>query len=73
MLVKNWMSKPAITVNADAKLVDAINLLEKHEIHMLPAMKGTRLVGIVTDQDLKRAGVPDHTSSTSPNGPNNRL
>ena len=73
MLVKNWMSKPAITVNADAKLADAINLLEKHEIHMLPAMEGARLVGIVTDQDLKRAGVPDYTSSTSPNGPDSRL
>jgi len=73
MLVKNWMSKPAITVKADAMLVEAINLFEKHEIHMLPAMENTRLVGIVTDQDLKRVSVPDYTSSTSPNGPDNRL
>ena len=73
MLVKNWMSKPAITVNADASLVDAIDLLQKYEIHMLPVMKGARLVGIVTDHDLKRASVPDCTSSTSSNGLDYRL
>ena len=67
MLVKNWMSKPPITVNADTVLVDAINLLQKHEIRMLPVMVGARLVGIVTDQDLKRACAPDSTSSKSPN------
>jgi acetoin utilization protein AcuB len=73
MLVKNWMSKPAIIVNADAMLVDAINLLQKHEIHTLPVMAGVRLVGIVTDQDLKNASAPDCTSSTSPNGLDHRL
>ena len=68
MLVKNWMSKPAITVNEDAMLVDALNLLRKHEIHTLPVMESARLVGIVTDQDLKNASVPDSTLSTSNNG-----
>ena len=73
MLVKNWMSKPAITVNADASLIDAIDLLQKYEIHMLPVMEGASLVGIVTDHDLKRASVPDFSSSTSSNGRDHRL
>ena len=59
MLVKNWMSKPAITINADAMLIDAINLLQKHEIHTLPVLEGARLAGIVTDRDLKTASAPD--------------
>ena len=68
MLVKDWMSKPAITINADGLLVDAIKLLQKHEIHMLPVMQRERLVGMVTDQDLERASFSGGTSSISPNG-----
>lgn len=68
MLVKNWMSKPAIIVKADAMLADAVHLLQKHEIQTLPVMKGTRLAGIVTDRDLKNASVPDARSATSPHG-----
>lgn len=59
MLVKNWMSKPAIVVKADDRLGDAIHLLQKHEIHTLPVMKGACLAGVVTDRDLKNASVPD--------------
>jgi predicted transcriptional regulator len=35
MLVKHWMSKPAITINADATIQDAIGLLKQHEIRMV--------------------------------------
>lgn len=73
MLVKNWMSKPAITVNADAMLVDAVHLLQKHEIQTLPVMKAARLVGIITDRDLKNASGPDSALSTSHNGPDSLL
>jgi acetoin utilization protein AcuB len=66
MLVKNWMSKPAITIDSDAVLMDAMNLLQQHEIHHLPVMEGARLVGIITYQDLKSASASDSGSSTSP-------
>jgi acetoin utilization protein AcuB len=62
MLVKNWMRKPAITIDADASMHDAINLLKNHNIKMLPVMEKGRLVGIVTDRDLKRASASDATS-----------
>jgi acetoin utilization protein AcuB len=68
MLVKNWMSKPAIAVNPAAVLLDAINLLQKHEIHTLPVMEGARLVGIATDRDLKNASAPGSPLPTSPIG-----
>lgn len=59
MLVKNWMSKPAITIDADATIQDAIGLLKQHKIRMLPVMESDQLVGIITDRDLKRASASD--------------
>ena len=62
MLVKNWMSRPAITIDADATLPEAIKLLNHHKIHMLPVMEGYRLVGIVTELDMRKAGGSDASS-----------
>jgi acetoin utilization protein AcuB len=62
MLIKNWMSKPAITIDADASMYEAIKLLKNHNIKMLPVMEKGKLVGIVTDRDLKRASASDATS-----------
>jgi acetoin utilization protein AcuB len=55
MLVKNWMSRPAITIDADAMLPEAIKLLNQYKIHILPVMESDRLVGIVTELDLRKA------------------
>jgi len=62
MLVKNWMKKPAITIDAEVSMNDAIKLLKNHNIKMLPVMEKGKLVGIVTDRDLKRASASDATS-----------
>jgi len=62
MLVKNWMSKPAITLDANGSMHDAIKLLKHYNIRMLPVMEKSKLVGIVTDRDLKRASASDATS-----------
>jgi acetoin utilization protein AcuB len=62
MLVKKWMSKNVITVNVDDSMQDAIGLLKQHNIRMLPVLKKGKLVGIVTDRDLKKASASDATS-----------
>ena len=62
MLVKDWMSKPVITVTPVDDMQTAISLLEKHKIRCLPVLKNDRLVGIITDRDLKRASASDATS-----------
>jgi len=62
MLVKNWMSAPAVTIDAHSSMQDAINLLKKRGISMLPVMDGKRLVGIVTDRDLKKASPSNATT-----------
>ncbi|MGD8740715.1 MAG: CBS and ACT domain-containing protein [Desulfobacterales bacterium] len=61
MLVKNWMSKNVITIDANDTMQDALTLLREHSIRMLPVMKKNRLVGIVTDRDLKKASASDAT------------
>jgi acetoin utilization protein AcuB len=59
MLVKNWMSRPAVTIEADASIGDAMDLMRRHEIDMLPVLEDNRLAGVVTDRDLKQASVSD--------------
>ena len=62
MLVKNWMSKNVITVDEKDSMEDAMKNLKKHDIRMLPVMKKGKLVGIITDRDLKKASASDATT-----------
>jgi acetoin utilization protein AcuB len=62
MLVKNWMNRNIITVDANESMLDAINLIKKHDMLMLPVMRNGELVGVVTDRDLKRASASDATT-----------
>ncbi|MCD6561102.1 MAG: CBS domain-containing protein [Deltaproteobacteria bacterium] len=62
MLAKDWMTSTVITVDVNKSMQDAMNLLKKNEIRMLPVMKGGSMVGIVTDRDLKNAQASDTTT-----------
>ena len=62
MLVKNWMSNNVITVDANGSMQDAMKILKEHEIRMLPVAKKSKLVGILTDRDLKKASASDATT-----------
>ena len=62
MLVRNWMSKAVKTININNSMMDATRKLKEHHISMLPVMKKDKLVGIVTDRDLKRASASDATT-----------
>lgn len=55
MLVKYWMNKNVIKVDADVSMQQARVLLEENSINMLPVTEGQQVVGVVTDRDLKRA------------------
>jgi acetoin utilization protein AcuB len=70
MLVMNWMSQPAVTIDAEDFAEDAVRLAKKHEIHMLPVMQKGQLVGIVTDRDVKRASPGDVLSENWKEGGN---
>jgi acetoin utilization protein AcuB len=62
MLVRNWMSKNVITVDVDDSMQQAITLMKEHSIRILPVLKKGKLVGVVTDRDLKRASPSDATT-----------
>jgi len=62
MLVETWMSKPVITVEANDPMQKATELLKDHHIRILPVMADGKLVGIITDRDLKRASASDANS-----------
>jgi acetoin utilization protein AcuB len=61
MLVKDWMSSNVITLNVNDTMQDAINVSMEHHISLMPVMEEGKLVGIVTDRDLKRASPSDAT------------
>lgn len=62
MLVKNWMSKRVITIDANDSMSAALTQLKENKIRMLPVLKDGKLVGVVTDTDLKRASASDATT-----------
>ena len=61
MLVKRWMNKNVITIDDDATLPDAIELMKLHDVRLLPVMHKTELVGVVTDGDIKKASASEAT------------
>jgi len=61
MLARSRMSKRPITVALEDTVTHARTLLTKHGIHHLPVLKQRRLVGIVTDRDVRSA----HPKATS--------
>ena len=51
--VRERMSRPAVTVAADAPLAEALGLMAANRIHYLPVVDGeARLVGIVNADDV---------------------
>lgn len=62
MLVKNWMSKQVFTVDVDDSMSQALSIIKEHKVRMLPVVKKGKLVGVISDTDLKRASASDATS-----------
>ena len=62
MLIKNWMSRPVITISARASMQMARDLMDKHKIRSLPVVRQDKVIGLLTDRDVKRASASDATS-----------
>ena len=62
MLVKHWMTTKVITVDEDISLMKASRLMKEHRVKHLPVLRKDRLVGIVSDRDLKEAQPSKATS-----------
>lgn len=61
MLVKNWMSTNVITVDVKDSMQKALSLMKENKIRMLPVLKKGKLVGIVSQTDIKTASASNAT------------
>ena len=55
MPVKDWMSKDLVTIEEDTSIMKASKVMKQNNIQHLPVLRKGRLVGIVSDRDLKEA------------------
>jgi acetoin utilization protein AcuB len=55
MLVKDIMSSPAVSIGLDTTLEDAYRMMREKGIRHLPVLDSRRLVGVITDRDLRLA------------------
>lgn len=62
MLVKERMTKGPITITKDTSFNEIVDLMKKHNIRRLPVVDGKRLVGIVTNRDVRTASASPATS-----------
>jgi len=55
MLVRDYMTANPMTVNENVGILEAAELMKKHEVRRFPVVQGDGLTGIVTDRDLRSA------------------
>jgi acetoin utilization protein AcuB len=55
MLIKDWMTKDPVTIMEDTSMIKAIHIMKERRFRRLPVVTDGRLVGMVTDRDLKEA------------------
>ena len=64
MKVQAIMTQPALTVGVEMPVLEAQQLMASHRIRHLPVTEGGRLMGIVTDRDI-RLNLPSPATSLS--------
>jgi acetoin utilization protein AcuB len=55
MLIKDWMTKDPVTITEETSMIKAIHIMKERRFRRLPVVTDGRLVGMVTDRDLKEA------------------
>ena len=55
MLIKDWMAKDPVTMNEDTSMIKAIHIMKERHFRRIPVVAEGKLVGMVTDRDLKEA------------------
>ena len=55
MPVQDWMSKDLVAIDENTSIMKASKIMKQNEIQHLPVLRKGRLVGIVSDRDLKEA------------------
>lgn len=55
MLVRDIMTQSVITISPTSSIGTAIELMREHGFRRLPVVEDDKLIGIVTDRDLRQA------------------
>jgi acetoin utilization protein AcuB len=65
LLVQDWMTRNLVTLSSEASVAEALILCRERRIRHIPILEEGRLVGIVSDRDLRDAspalGDPERT------------
>ena len=61
MLIKDWMATAILTVDANTSVMRATRTMKENNIRRLPVISHGKLIGVITDRDLKEAS-PSSTS-----------
>ncbi len=55
MLVKEWMTEDPIVLDENASIMKAVQIMKEHGMRRIPVVRNNKLVGIVTDRDVREA------------------
>jgi acetoin utilization protein AcuB len=55
LLVQDWMTRNLVTLSPEASVAEALTLCRERRIRHIPILEERRLVGIVSDRDLRDA------------------
>lgn len=69
MLVQDVMQHPVHTAAADTPLIDVYRMMEEHAIRHIPILDDERLVGIITDRDIRYATRPGQQDASDAQTP----
>lgn len=64
MSVRDFMTENLIVASPDTKIFDAVELMNKNDIHRLPVLDNGKLVGIITEGTIQEA-MPSKATSLS--------
>lgn len=64
MIVEKYMSKNVITIKKEAKVFDAVETMNQHQIHRLPVVENGKLIGLITEGNIQEA-MPSKATSLS--------
>jgi acetoin utilization protein AcuB len=62
-VVGKWMTQKVVTISPQAKIIDAFELMQEHNIRHLPVVEDETLKGLVTDRDIRLALIPSPVST----------
>lgn len=64
MSVRDFMTEKLIIASPETKIFDAVELMNKNDIHRLPVLENGKLVGIITEGTIQEA-MPSKATSLS--------